>query len=215
MDGEQTVINLDQLAVPPDAGDITIVSDGNFSADALARLLGSDPSNVQQWQDEITVDAQTAQNLLGKNQTDVLQALMDGRSAVIDLDRLDEHAVSPEVLSRGLESYALYDNNDKFVKLVFVPWNANADSVISAIASGLAEGWRRVRVFFKADDKIILGLGEKIHLALNQAKEWACSIEPRPDEVSVAVESQFDLQVVSFGGSTGVTYSTTKLCGDG
>ena len=49
---------------PSGGGDTTIVSDGNFSTDELARQLGSDPSNVQQRQGEITVDAQKARNLL-------------------------------------------------------------------------------------------------------------------------------------------------------
>ena len=201
----------ESLVLEPNAR--RIVTDGTLSAEALATLLGSDPSNAQQWQDAVTVSGPEVQELLAKTQEDVWQALKAGEPAIVDLDRLgDEFAIPPEVLSRGVESYALYDNTGEFIKLVFVPWNANADSVISAAARDLAKGWRHVRVFFKAAGKVILNLKEKIDAALTQVKEWACSVQPQPDSVSVTVEGQFDLQVASFGGSTGITYSTQDLC---
>lgn len=185
-------------------------------ADGLVPLLEFGPDGVQQWKDEAVFSAAEVEGFLAEDQPEVWRDLQEGRPAVVDLGSwMEVSDVPPKILSRGIESYALYDDAGNFVQWVFVPWDVDVKDLLSEVTQGLKEGWQVVRVMFKVGGEFILSLEEKMDEALARAKKWACNADSRPESVSVTVGADLDLLNASFGASAEATYSVEDLCDGG
>ena len=209
-----TNVNIPQvpLEITPDLGATKLFGRNRFSVNSLEKLLSIDANNIDRVQRKLAINAEETKKMLNE-QAGALKAIQERKITIVDLDKLgDSLAIPSKILARGIEGYAIYDKNGKFVKLVFVPWNAQKKEFINNASKGLAEGWESIRTFFQSSGKVILSLEEKLDSALARVKAWACSSELRPHEVSVSVNGQFDVAVVSFGGATGATYLTEDLC---
>lgn len=209
-----TNVNIRQFSpeMTPNSGATKLFGRKGFSINSLEKLLSTDANNLDQVQHKLAINADVTEKMLTK-QAGALQAIRQRKMAIVDLDKLGGSlAIPPKILARGVEGYAIYDKNGQFVKLVFVPWNAQKKEFINNALKGLEKGWESIRIFFQKSGKVILSLEEKLDSALTRVKDWACSSELRPHEVSVSVNGQFDVAVVSFGGATGATYLTENLC---
>ena len=187
---------------------------GEVSLNSLELALSVDASDVHSVEDVLSLDPDETRRLLSERNVEAWVAIRNGQPATIELDKLvDNLNIPPRVLSRGIRSYAIYDSDGEFVKLVLVPWSANVDSYISSVAEGLGDMWTAVQVGVSWLGEQLESVGEKIAAALTGVKEWACSVKPRPVEITVIVDGKFDLSLVSFGGAAGATYLTKDLCG--
>ena len=198
-------------------GDIPDIKDilnrENGAGEALARRLRTGGQLDENWHQTMAIDRAETERLLKELQPQTWADIEARRSAVIDLDKLpNQFNVPAEIQAKGLKTYAIYDSSGSFITLVFVPWNKNIRDWLAAATVSFGNDVEPVRVWLKKAGEYILGIEEKIIAALENAKEWACSIRPQPEQVSVTVEGQFSLYMVAFGGSAGATYTTKTLC---